>query len=46
MEFVINNKKKAKLIGLKGYETGLKYFNTLAYKEELKRFMLDVLKIY
>ncbi len=43
MNFVINNEALAKEIGLKGFETGLKYFDSNAYKEKLKNFIGDIL---
>lgn len=46
MKFIITNQKKAKLIGLKGYETGLKHFFNLAYKDDIKRFMYNIIKVY
>lgn len=39
MQYVIQNPEKSELIGLKGFEVGLKYFNYFSYGERLADFM-------
>ena len=39
MEYAINNKKESRKIGEKGYDIGIKYFNTVSYSGELTDFM-------
>lgn len=40
MQYIINNPQKAKLIGLKGYETGEVHFNYQTYSETLRELIL------
>ena len=43
MKFVIDNPKKATNIGLKGYITGLKYFDKKNYSYQINNFLINVL---
>ncbi len=40
MKYIINNPKEAEIIGLNGYKTGLKSFDSNAYNESLKEFVM------
>jgi len=44
MQFVINNKDSAVKIGLNGYNTGFKYFNSLTIKKKLSEFVLKIIE--
>jgi len=45
MKFIIENSEISKEIGLKGFETGLKYFDNNSYRTELTNFLYQELKI-
>lgn len=44
MNFVIKNASLSKIIGQKGYETGLKFFDANSYKVNLREFVLNIIK--